>query len=219
MRPITLVLVAALPLCAMSRSGPDSLAFKRIFKADAKDTYTYTTGPHGEPPMIICEYAATVTEVTSSGASIKFEIIKTDLPGLGASQPVPPLTSKVGPENMPASASIKDGTEFLLFGSVAGITPNKDAKVGDKVFAHWQNDPKDVTFDANGKLVSIDASSKTLTVTWDIKMTPSYTTGGEFKLKSTYSLADFSVVKSEGTCTVGNTVMDVKLVHEAPKPS
>ncbi|HLK16588.1 MAG TPA: hypothetical protein VKT78_17410, partial [Fimbriimonadaceae bacterium] len=214
-RAQALLILAALPFAALGRFDPTSVCFKRTFKQGAKDTYTYAMGPQGGPAIAAGKYTETITSLTSEGAVARFDFTTVGT-GLGTTEPIPPLTSKVGFDNMPSGASIKNGTEFAVFGCLAGIAPNKDAKVGESVTVHWQNESKDVTFDGSGKLASSDASAKTLTVEWVIQMTPSYTTGGEYKLTSTYSLADFSLIKSVGTYTIAGQVMDVKFTHEGP---
>jgi hypothetical protein len=215
MNPTFLLVTLAFGHTAIARSGADSFDFKRTFKPNTKVSYTYKAGPHGEKEMFICQYTETITTVTADGANVNFTVVKLDIPGLGASDPVPPLTSKVGLDNMPAAANIKDSSEFVIFGCVSGITPNKSSKLGDKLKVHWQNDSKDVSFEGSGTIKSVDASSKTLSVDWNIQMTPSYTTGGTFKLLSTYNLADCSLVRSTGTFTIGQTVMDVNVTQDA----
>ena len=189
-------------------SPGDSVNFKRAYTVNQTAHYSVTMGLPGAMTMT-GHVQTTVINATPDGATVRFKALKLDMGGLPASSdPLPDLTTKVGPSGMPNGATIKNSQEFFVFLAAAGITPNQPANIGDSVSVHWQNDPKDVTFDGQGKLTQLDPAAKTLTVAWNLTMTPS---GGKFKLTSIYSTVDFSLKSSQGTMEVAGTPITLKV--------
>jgi hypothetical protein len=207
--------LAAVPLAFASLAPPaaDSYDFKRAFKVKDDAKYTFTMDMGGGMNMS-AQVESTVVSVDGDSASVFFKALKLDM-GMPNTEALPQITSKVGPTGMPNAASIKNSQEFFVFVGAAGITPGAKASVGDDVTVHWQNDPKDVTFDGHGKILSADKDAKTLTVQWTLTMTPSYTTAGEWKFKSVYSTDDFSLKGADGTMGMGPTTVGIKVVRDA----
>lgn len=191
----------------------DALSFKRTFATGQSARYTVVMGLPGL--SVTGDVETTVVKLLPDGATVRWRALK--LEGLPTNDPLPDLTTTTGPMGMPNGASIKNAQEFFIFLGAAGITPNKEAHVGDIVPVHWQNDPMDVTFDGHGKLVKLDPATKRLTVEWDLSMKPSYTTAGAVTFKSVYSTTDFSLVSSDGTLSVGGASVTLKCTR-VPQP-
>lgn len=207
-----LVLNAGLLACSAAMMQSQLVDFNRTFKAGEEAKYKVSMELPGLKTE--AEIETSIVKLAPNGATVRYRALKLDM-GIPSSEPLPELTTMCGPSGMPNGASIRDSRQFFVYLSAAGITPNVSAHVGDTVSVHWQNDSKGATFDGHGKLIKLDSAANTLSVDWDLTMTPSYTTGAHWKLTSVYSTTDFSLKSARGTMDVGGSTASVKVDRES----
>jgi hypothetical protein len=194
----------------------DQVNFHKTYVVSQKSRYSLKMRYSGGMSVSTVVYFQTKS-ILPDGALVHFETESMDLGGLPNPPELPTFDSHVGPTGMPNSGDIKGPSEFIVFIAAAGMVPDKMVSVGDKFSVHWQNDSKTVLFESDGLLESIDKAAGTAKVSWTITMTPSYTTGGIFHLKSVYNLADFSLASSEGDFALGSNKIGLEVTRVKDK--
>ncbi|HEY3783285.1 MAG TPA: hypothetical protein VGL56_19570 [Fimbriimonadaceae bacterium] len=143
---------------------------------------------------------AEVMRVKPGFAKVHYKGINLVAPGT-PSEPLPDLSSFVGPDGMPQGVSYQGDSALLVMIGLAGITSNSTVGLHDTVAFHWTDQLK-LHVDGQGKISQIDAAHKTITVDW--KQTWAFTSGTslDVSLKSVYDLADCRLKSSDGEASL-----------------
>lgn len=174
----------------------EEFEFKRTFKANETSTYAIEMS-FGKTKMT-GQIVSLVKSVQADHAVVNYKASNIDM-GLPHRGPLPDLTTKVGPLNMPNSADVSGTDEFLFYLAAAGITSGTKTKVGEEVKVSWSNDKKDTTVEGVGNVLDSNGASKSTTVQWTLTMKNPKAPPSTWKLKSVYSSANFDLISSEGT--------------------
>jgi hypothetical protein len=128
--------------------------------------------------------------------------ITTDYSTVGESTPSKKpidLTSAVSAMNMPDGIKMTLGqTDFIyLFLGIAGMTTDKDVKVGDVAKVHWKSRAQNLVLDGTATILDIKPLDA-MSVRWDLKAKMDDNDLGEFHLTSRYDPKDLTLKTCEG---------------------
>ncbi|MBI1332844.1 MAG: hypothetical protein JST12_03075 [Armatimonadetes bacterium] len=190
-------------LAAQPSPSLDGWKFQRKYTAKDVASYHCELELPNSGGSFASDIETTVQEVTESGATVLYKALTMTANGNPPTDGLPTLTTPVGKSGMPDKATITNGEEFFIFLGAAGMTTSEDIAKDQVVKVHWQNEKKDIVFDGTGRLTSSDEKAGTVTVDWNLTLTPMSDPSGTMKVTSVYSTKDFSLKSSEGYIAQG----------------